>query len=622
MRSSVFLSVFTDSCVVSLTRLRPDRGRRTQIKFVIGLTGLNEAFHHNNGQVEATNKTLIEIVKKACEANKFLDWLDKFMEALWTYYTSTRTPMGQTLFAFTNRMKEAKRVKVGGQYVTTPASSAAAVPFPSQLLDPRSLGFVVGVHAVEGLDEGEQQQHHGGDEGDDGPRVAEVVVLEAGAPGVPPLVVVPVHLPRQRREIAVVYVEHHLLAQAVEQVRHLLVVAQPVLDDPTVVQVAHVVAGVDEVVHEDDVGGDVVGGVHVALLEGDQRLGAVVDQQPRHPQYPVAERDVPEPVRLPPPELYACLPQLRHTVHQLLPAFVGHAAGVRPPPSPHLWRRPRPRAQQAPPEHVEAVEAPLSEWIEHVAGHGSGPAGGGLLPQHQLAVVPLAEGLVGGHEGVEEADGQAGNHTALLRLPDLEAEQAIEDEERDLVLQHDHVALDAVHRAAHGEDGIVPGVAQRRKALPGGAPEELQHEAAVEHHGLHELVAGHGHPALEAGAGVVLKCPHGVEVKPDVVAGAAEDHAERPPFVVLHLAEPLLAAVEGADGHHLGDVGLLVPFPQRLGHAVDGQLRPGTGRLVLSRLLQPLPDGDNPFGLRRRRQIIRWELWPPLVSLQLQHRGS
>ncbi|MQM05962.1 hypothetical protein Taro_038781 [Colocasia esculenta] len=34
------------SCMVSLARLRPDRGRRTQIKFINGLTGLNEAFHY------------------------------------------------------------------------------------------------------------------------------------------------------------------------------------------------------------------------------------------------------------------------------------------------------------------------------------------------------------------------------------------------------------------------------------------------------------------------------------------------------------------------------------------------------------------------------------------------
>ncbi|MQL70979.1 hypothetical protein Taro_003288 [Colocasia esculenta] len=37
---------FTDVCMISLARLRPVRGRRTRIKFVSGLTGLNEAFRH------------------------------------------------------------------------------------------------------------------------------------------------------------------------------------------------------------------------------------------------------------------------------------------------------------------------------------------------------------------------------------------------------------------------------------------------------------------------------------------------------------------------------------------------------------------------------------------------
>ncbi|MQL68538.1 hypothetical protein Taro_000868 [Colocasia esculenta] len=34
-------------CVVSLARLRPVRGRRTRVKRVIGLTGLDEAFRHS-----------------------------------------------------------------------------------------------------------------------------------------------------------------------------------------------------------------------------------------------------------------------------------------------------------------------------------------------------------------------------------------------------------------------------------------------------------------------------------------------------------------------------------------------------------------------------------------------
>ncbi|MQM05623.1 hypothetical protein Taro_038431 [Colocasia esculenta] len=47
MKCCVFLYVYTDCGLVSLARLRPVRGRRTRIKYVIGLTGLAEAFRHS-----------------------------------------------------------------------------------------------------------------------------------------------------------------------------------------------------------------------------------------------------------------------------------------------------------------------------------------------------------------------------------------------------------------------------------------------------------------------------------------------------------------------------------------------------------------------------------------------
>ncbi|MQM18067.1 hypothetical protein Taro_051053 [Colocasia esculenta] len=46
-KCGVFLCVYTDCRLVSLARLRPVRGRRTRIKYVIGLTGLAEAFRHS-----------------------------------------------------------------------------------------------------------------------------------------------------------------------------------------------------------------------------------------------------------------------------------------------------------------------------------------------------------------------------------------------------------------------------------------------------------------------------------------------------------------------------------------------------------------------------------------------
>ena len=47
MKCGVFLYVYTDCGLVSLARLRPVRGRRTRIKYVIDLTGLAEVFRHS-----------------------------------------------------------------------------------------------------------------------------------------------------------------------------------------------------------------------------------------------------------------------------------------------------------------------------------------------------------------------------------------------------------------------------------------------------------------------------------------------------------------------------------------------------------------------------------------------
>ncbi|KAL5987768.1 hypothetical protein ACLOJK_035521 [Asimina triloba] len=48
---------------------------------------------------------------------------------------------------------------------------------------------------------------------------------------------------------------------------------------------------------------------------------------------------------------------------------------------------------------------------------------------------------------------------------------AAEDEEGELVVEHDHVAVDGVHEAAHGEDGVVAGVGEAVEALDGAAEE-------------------------------------------------------------------------------------------------------------------------------------------------------
>uniref|UniRef100_A0A804RKA6 Uncharacterized protein n=1 Tax=Zea mays TaxID=4577 RepID=A0A804RKA6_MAIZE len=475
---------------------------------------------------------------------------------------------------------------------------------------------VVAVGAVEGLRHGEQQQEDSSDDGDDRPWVAEVGMLQAGHPRAPLVVVVPVDLVRQAGEVAVVDVEHDLLAEAVEEIGHLCVAAEPVLYDAAVVQVLDVLRRVDEVVHEDGVGGDVVaargGDVHVALLEGDEveeeQLGAVVDEDPRDVEHALVELDVPEAVRVVAPAPDARLPELRHAVHELLPPLVSHAPrhGPLPGPQPHRRRRRRrglhAGAQEAPAEHVEAVEHRAPQRVERRRGLG---ADGRLQPGPVLA----AQRRVGGHERIEEAHGEGRDGAGLLRVPELDAEQEVQHEERQLVLEQDHVVAHGVHRAAHGEDGVVarvPQVVDEALAAVQRAAEQLQDEGAVQHEALGEVVAAHpGGAALVAGARAVLQSLRRAEVGGDVVARALEHLVQRAPLVAVHLPQAAPAAVERADGHRLRRVGALVAVAEALGHAVHGQARPGQGRRLGPRLRQLPADGDHPFRVLRLGAVRR-----------------
>ena len=48
---------------------------------------------------------MIKILKKIYESNKFSDWPEKLIDALWAYRTSIRTPTRQTLYALTFGME-------------------------------------------------------------------------------------------------------------------------------------------------------------------------------------------------------------------------------------------------------------------------------------------------------------------------------------------------------------------------------------------------------------------------------------------------------------------------------------------------------------------------------------
>ena len=65
-------------------------------KYGIQLHHSSPYYPQGNGQAEATNKTLIKILRKTCESNKFSDWPEKLIDTLWAYRTSIRTPTGQT----------------------------------------------------------------------------------------------------------------------------------------------------------------------------------------------------------------------------------------------------------------------------------------------------------------------------------------------------------------------------------------------------------------------------------------------------------------------------------------------------------------------------------------------
>lgn len=74
-------------------------------KFNIELHHSSPYYPQGNGQAEATNKTLIKIIKKTLETPKGTDWPHRLVEALWAYRTSIRTPTGETPFSLTYGME-------------------------------------------------------------------------------------------------------------------------------------------------------------------------------------------------------------------------------------------------------------------------------------------------------------------------------------------------------------------------------------------------------------------------------------------------------------------------------------------------------------------------------------
>jgi hypothetical protein len=66
----------------------------------------------SNGQVEATNKTLLATLKKKLDRRKGL-WVEYVPEVLWSYRTTARTPTGETPFSLAYGTEAVIPVEIG-----------------------------------------------------------------------------------------------------------------------------------------------------------------------------------------------------------------------------------------------------------------------------------------------------------------------------------------------------------------------------------------------------------------------------------------------------------------------------------------------------------------------------
>ena len=69
-------------------------------------------YPQSNGQVEATNKTLLSTLKKRLEKAKGM-WVDELLGVLWAYQTTPGRPMGSTPFALTYGMNAVIPMEIG-----------------------------------------------------------------------------------------------------------------------------------------------------------------------------------------------------------------------------------------------------------------------------------------------------------------------------------------------------------------------------------------------------------------------------------------------------------------------------------------------------------------------------
>ncbi|MQL77005.1 hypothetical protein Taro_009424 [Colocasia esculenta] len=81
--------------MISLVRLRPIRGRRTRIKFVSGLTGLNEAFHHSWYQSKVRKFEMADRRDWGGGGEDLEESTQRMIERIWENLTDIRMRMDQ-----------------------------------------------------------------------------------------------------------------------------------------------------------------------------------------------------------------------------------------------------------------------------------------------------------------------------------------------------------------------------------------------------------------------------------------------------------------------------------------------------------------------------------------------
>uniref|UniRef100_A0A804UIR0 Uncharacterized protein n=1 Tax=Zea mays TaxID=4577 RepID=A0A804UIR0_MAIZE len=211
----------------------------------------------------------------------------------------------------------------------------------------------------------------------------------------------------------------------------------------------------------------------------------------------------------------------------------------------------------------------------------------------------------------------------------LRLEDPAEEEERDLVLQHEHVAEDeAVRRLP---PGVVDEVLHPRRHPPpqglavaaaGGGDvalvgrgdrvdlQELEQERAVDEHHPRERLAAEVEVPMVVSADPALEPLELVDeaVEPGPAPEPLLGAPCRRELVALHLVQLGAPVVVGPQRDELGRVGLRLVHLQRLGHVEHGHLDAVVVVVVApgAALLQRLPDLDHPPDLvehQRRRPV-------------------